>query len=73
MKKYLVLLIFTFILAETGCVKNIGNIGSKTGLVEITSFGKGSNKEEALNDAFRNAVEYVSGVIVYDETKVQAG
>jgi len=48
-------------------------ISSSKGGVETTSSGKGSNKEEALNDAFRNAVEYVSGVIVYDETKVQAG
>ncbi|MBI3584476.1 MAG: hypothetical protein HY096_11110 [Nitrospinae bacterium] len=48
-------------------------ISSSKGGVETTSFGKGSNKNEALNDAFRNAVEYVSGVIVYDETKVQAG
>ena len=46
------------------------SISSSKGGVETTSFGKGSNKEEALNDAFRNAVEYVSGVIVYDETKV---
>lgn len=54
----------------TGCQTVEVNPSRDSSSMEITVRGVGIDKEKALEDAFRNAVEIISGTYIYSESKV---
>lgn len=54
----------------TGCQTLEVNPSRDSSSMEITVRGVGIDKEKALEDAFRNAVEIISGTYIYSESKV---
>lgn len=67
------LLVLAFLgLLVMGCQTPMGglNRGQSSSVVEIVVSGSGIDKEKALQDAFRNAVEIVSGTYLYSESTV---
>lgn len=68
------LLVLAFLgLLVMGCQTPMGGLNrgqSSSSVVEIVVSGSGIDKEKALQDAFRNAVEIVSGTYLYSESTV---
>ena len=67
MKKILFLVVLMMFVVS--CASSSLNLSG--GGVEIVATGSGSTKDEALNNAFKDAVQKVSGTVIHSESKIK--
>lgn len=66
MKKIFLVILMIFVVSCASSSLNLSGGG-----VEIVATGSGSTKEESLNNAFKDAVQKVSGTVIHSESKIK--